>query len=271
MFKILLPAVCFFAAVHGASAAAIVPHRAVYDLSLVQLRKGADLASVRGRLAFEIDGSACEGWSVSFRMMNRFQPAEGDAKLIDTQSTSYESADGLSLRYNEKEFINHAAQPETRISIARTAMDAEGKGEQGDAGTAPFSIPPYAVFPMQHQLRLMTRAEAGDTRDDSVIYDGSDGNKTFRAITFMGRRKAPGANARDARDPDAAALAGLASWPVSISYYRDGSETPDMPDYQVAFDLYENGVATGLLLDYNDFVLGGDLADLELRSPASCP
>lgn len=267
MKKLLLAASLSFAIV-PAQAATIAAHRAIYDLDLVQLRKGADLSSVKGRLAFEIDGSTCEGWTVSFRMINKFQPVEGEPKLVDTQSTSFESGDGLKLRYNEHEFINRAAQPETRISVSRDGLDKDGKGEQGDPGTAPFILPPGTAFPMQHQFRLMAAAEKGVSRDDSMIYDGSDADKSFRAISFIGKRKAPGANARDSADADAAALSALASWPVTISYYhRDGGDTPD---YQVAFDIYENGVATGLVLDYGDFVLGGDLAKLEMLAADPC-
>ena len=241
----------------GAEAATIAAHRAVYDLSLVQLRKGTNLSSVTGRLAFEIDGSACDGWSVSFRMMNRFQPTEGNARMVDTQSTSFESGDGLTMRYNQKEFVNSTMQSETRIGVTRDAAGKEGRGELGEPGTAPFAVPATAAFPMQHQLRLMAAAEQGQSRDDSTIFDGSDGDKTFRAITFIGKRRPP-------------ALWGEASWPVTISYYHDTGELRDTPDYQVSFDLYENGVATGLVLDYDDFVLGGDLAKLEMLDQASC-
>ena len=126
--------------VQPAAAAAIVPHRAVYDLSLVQMRKGADLSSVTGRLAFEVDGSACEGWSSSFRMMNRFQPTEGDTKLMDTQTTTFESGDALTMRLNQKEFLNGTLSSETRIAVSRDAVGQPGKGEQGEAGSAPFVV-----------------------------------------------------------------------------------------------------------------------------------
>ena len=262
---------CLGLGMEPAAAAAIAPHRAIYDLSLVQLRKGAGLSSVTGRLAFEIDGSACEGWSVSFRMMNKFQPIDGGSKLMDTQSTSFETGDALILRFNQKEFLDGTPQSETKVSVTRDAVDQSGKGEQGEAGSAPFGVPAGTVFPMQHQLRLMTEAEHGVSRDDSVIYDGSDADKTFRAITFIGKRKAPGTNARDNADSHAAGLANFASWPVAISYYRNTAGTSDTPEYQVSFDLYENGVATGLVLDYDDFVLGGNLAKLELGTAAACP
>jgi hypothetical protein len=57
---------------------------------------------------------------------------------------------------------------------------------------------------------------------------------------------------------------------MTVSYYalEGGSETPE---YQVSFDMYENGVATGLVLDYGDFALSGTLADLKLLDEPVCP
>ena len=251
-------------------AASIAPHRAIYDLNLLRVSQGASLSSVEGRLAFEIQGSRCEGWTTSFRMANRFGPSEGDVRTVDTQSTSYESGDSLDLRYNQKEFINGSQQSETRIKVSRDGTGAEGKGEQGTEGSAPFTVPPGAMFPMQHQLKLMDMAAAGESRDSSLIYDGSDGAKLFRAITFIGKRKEPGTNQRDVANPEASILSGLPAWPVSISYYPATEGQGDTPEYQVSFDLYENGVATGLVLDYGEFALSGNLRKLEALGGEPC-
>ena len=57
---------------------------------------------------------------------------------------------------------------------------------------------------------------------------------------------------------------------MSISYYAaEGSS--ETPEYQVTFDMYENGVATGLMLDYGDFVLSGKLTELTMLDVPECP
>lgn len=251
-----------------APAATIAPHRAVYDLTLSRAGSGADIAAVEGRLAYEVQGTACEGWTVSFRMANRFAPVEGEVRTIDMQSTSFESGDFLGMRYSGKEYVNGALTSESRIKAERAALGRDGTAST-EGKPEPISIPSEALFPMQHQLRLIDLAQKGEGRDTSVLYDASDEGKVFRVITFIGTRKEPGANSRDKTNPDAAALAGLASWPVSVSYYPiEGTE--DIPDYQIAFDLYENGVATGLLLDYGQFALSGTLKKLETLGSGDC-
>lgn len=270
--KLTTPAAALLlaATVTAADAATIVPHRAVYDLRLTRASEGAALSNVDGRMAFEIMGSACEGWTVSFRMVNRFRPADGTAKLLDTQSTSYESGDGLDLRYSQKEYVDNRLDQESRVKVSRLETQGDGTGQIELPAPKDFTVPAEALFPMRHQLRLMDAALSGETRDASLIYDGSDGDKTFRAISFIGKRKDAGGNVRDRRNPEAATLAALASWPMTISYYAAAGGDQDTPTYQIGFDMYENGVATGLVLDYGDFALDGELAKLELLAADTC-
>ena len=267
--RISLSALLVLAAL-PADAATIAAHRAIYDLKLVRSGDSSSLSAVTGRLAFEIQGSACEGWTVNFRMVNQFSPVEGPQRTVDTQSTAFESGDALSMQYSEKEFVDRTLKEETRIRISRPAADAEAAGAVGQGDAKPFTVPGGALFPMQHQLNLMAKAEKGETRDASLLYDGSDGATTYRAITFIGRRKDAGGNSRDSANGETKPLAALPSWPVSISYYPTIGENQDTPSYQVGFDLYANGVATGLTLDYGDFTLGGELAKMELLKSDPC-
>ena len=65
-------------------------------------------------------------------------------------------------------------------------------------------------------------------------------------------------------------------WPVSVGYFdEDGSEKPQigeqMPNYQMQFTLYENGVTNDLVMDYGNYALAGSLKAIEpLKAPA-CP
>jgi envelope integrity protein B len=268
--KLMTLAAALFLAATAADAATIVPHRAIYDLRLARANQGASLSSVDGRLAFEVAGSTCGGWTISFRMVNQFRPADGAVKLIDTQSTSYESGDGLDLRYSQKEFIDNRLDQESRVKVSRQEAQGAGKGRIELPVSNDFTIPAEAMFPMRHQLKLMESARAGETWDTSLLYDGSDGDKTFRAISFIGKRKDAGSNTRDKPNAQAAVLAGLPSWPMTISYYNVAGGDQDTPVYQIGFDMYENGVATGLVLDYGDFALDGELANLELLDAETC-
>ncbi len=255
----------------AAEAASVAPHRAVYDLRLLRANEGSSLQSASGRLAFEIEGSTCDGFTVSFRMATKYRPKEGEMTLIDTMTTTDEGPGARDVRDQIKEMIDGSLREENRVRMNRQKPDGEGQGSISSKPGEDFTVPAGAVLPMQHQLRLMALGEAGGGRDSSVIFDGSDGGKSFRAISFVGREKAPGSLSRDAANPAASPLTGIGAWPITVSYYplQGDAETPE---YQVSFDMYENGVATGLVLDYGEFALSGKLADLKmLEAAADCP
>ena len=253
-----------------ADAAQLAPHRAIYDLSLLRVNEGASLQSASGKLAFELDGSSCEGFTVNFRMATRFRPEEGAATLFDTVTTTFEAPDATQLRHQMKERVDGKVREDVKIKMTRPSAEAEGKADVSTKPGEPVKVPAGAMLPMQHQLRLMALGENGGGRDESVIFDGSDGGKSFQAISFVGKEKAPGSIARDHDNLAAAPLKTNRAWPMTVSYYEleGGAETPE---YQVSFDLYDNGVATGLVLDYGEFALRGTLTDLKLLDQPKCP
>ena len=268
--KTVLPFLTLLLMASGAEAAVVAPHRAIYDLTLLRANEGASMQDATGKLAFEIDGSTCDGFTVNFRMATKYRQEDGSLNVIDTMTTTYESPGATELRHQLTESVNGTVRETDRIKVTRATAAAEGKGELRSKAGQTFVVPAGTALPMQHQLRLMTLGENGGGRDSSIVYDGSDGDKSFRAISFVGKQRPPGSVSRDDANPAALPLKGLASWPMSVSYYNlDGKS--DVPEYQVSFDMYENGVATGLVLDYGDFALTGTLSDLKMLDKPSCP
>jgi len=267
----VLSAGVFLALVSQASASAVAPHRAVYDLQLLRANQGANVGSVSGRMAYEVSGSECDGWSVSFRLVNRFDYKEGSPRLFDTQSSSWETGDGKTMTYSEKEYVDNRQEREKRVSVVRSEKDGAGEVSITLPQVKKTSISAETVFPMRHQLRLMEAAAKGETRDVSLVYDGSDEEKTVRAISTIGKKINAGEGRKDKDNAQAAPLLSLAAWPVTIGYYSTDEENAETPLYQINFDMYENGVSTGLVMDYGNFALSGKLAHLELLKAETCP
>jgi hypothetical protein len=271
VLKRVLSAGVFLAFVSHAQASAVAPHRAVYDLELLRTTKSANVGSVSGRMAYEVSGSECDGWTVSFRLVNRFDYKEGSPRLFDTQSSSWETGDGREMNYSEKEFVDSKQESEKRVSVVRAAKDGVGEVSITLPQPKKATIPAEAVFPMRHQLRLMEAAARGQTREISLVYDGSDAEKTVRAISTIGRKVNAGEGKKDKDNPQAAVLQSLSSWPVTIGYYSAEEDNTETPLYQINFDMYENGVSNSLVMDYGNFALSGKLAHLELLQAETCP
>src|SRR5208283_5933274 len=92
------------AACAGASAAPLAAHRAAYDISLID-PDSPPLGSVEtpvaatGMIAYEFRGSACDGYTSSFRQMTEMDRSEGSPIDMDVNASSFEAPDGASMQF----------------------------------------------------------------------------------------------------------------------------------------------------------------------------
>jgi hypothetical protein len=87
----------------------------------------------------------------------------------------------------------------------------------------------------------------------------------------IGRAIAPDEKKPNDASAGLPALASMTRWPVRISYFDRGKAGGEnMPVYSIGFEMYENGIARSLSLDYGDFVVAGDMSQLEMKEAKSC-
>ena len=78
------------------------------------------------------------------------------------------------------------------------------------------------------------------------------------------------------RLPDDAAashevLKSMKRWPVTVSYFdKAAKQGEQLPVYSISFELYDNGIARNLMLDYNDFVIAGAMGRFDVRDSKPC-
>ena len=254
----------------SAHAATLASHRAIYDLSTTRLDSGSGYSSIEGRLAYELTGTACDGWAVTYRIANRYVQAEKGTQVLDTQLTTWESGDGLEMNLSQKQFVEGNLDSEEKLKVKREKANKEAKGQMTKPKELDFTLPSEALFPSTHQLHLLNAAKKGVTRDSSIVFDGSDGEKTYKAISFIGKMRAPGSFAPDKDNNETTPLRSLPSWPVTISYFPTDDDNVEKPVYQASFNMYENGVSTDLVLDYGSYALKGKLTKLDILKTDAC-
>jgi len=272
-----LPAmpVSLSAAPAGSGSAAITslaPHRAIYDLKLLRSRGKRALESVRGRILYDFSGSACEGYALQFRQVSELDSGEGKVALSDLRATTWEDGDAKNFRFNSQNFVDQRAVDTVDGRAERDPDKVEVKLAKPKAKS--FGLAKDMVFPTEHMRLIIEAARAGKTLLELPVFDGSEsGEKIYYTMTVIGHAIAP-----DQKVPtDAAAgkseLSGLTRWPVTISYFDQAAKTSEgeqTPIYAIGFELYENGISRALTLDYGDFVVAGEMSQLELKDTASC-
>ena len=251
----------------------LVAHRAVYDLSLGKTRGNSQVVGVRGRIVYDFDGSSCEGYSLKFRQVSELDSGEGKVSTSDLRSTTWEAGDAKSFKFASENYVND--------NLVDTV---DGRAEHGANATVidltkpeqkKFEAEAGVVFPTEHMARVIVAAHADKTILEFPVFDGSDtGQKVYDTLTVVGSKLSADERKHGDAADDAAKLAAVPRWPVTISYFEKGAakkSSEQTPVYALGFELYENGISRALSLDYNDFVVTGKLTSLEIKDSKPCP
>lgn len=256
----------------AAASPTVANHRAIYEMSLDTSSERSGITSVQGRMVLEFTGSSCEGYALNSRIVTQFGNRDGKVTQTDIRSTSWESGDGKLFRFGTRQYLNGELSEETEGRATRGENGGPGAGVLTKPSEETFELPPDAVFPSEHNFRIMRAAFAGETIDKTVVFDATDGKKYYTATSFIGTAKAAGEPEIPDGVEDARVLAGMRSWPVTISFFDDtepasGEQTPS---HEISFLMFENGVSTDLNLNYGDFSVKGVLSGLDIFETPPC-
>jgi EipB-like len=262
---------CFATAAPAEAAAALAPHRAIYDLSLAKSRGRQPIESVHGRILYDFSGNACEGYALQFRQVSEIDRGEGKVALSDLRAATWEEGDAKSFRFNSENKVNERVVDTVDGNAGRDSSGVSVKLSKPQPKN--FDLDAKIVFPTEHVRRVIEAAEAGKRLLELSVYDGSEsGDKVFSTLAVIGNVIEPGEKLPDDAAAGNSALAGLKRWPVTISYFEQGTAKTgeQTPAYAIGFELYENGISRALTLDYGDFVVSGIMSQLELKDPTTC-
>lgn len=266
----------------------LAPHRAIYEMKLGDARSGSGVTDLTGRMVFEISGSSCEGYTQNMRFVMETTSRDGTSSTTDMRSSSWE--DGAAGRYRftvsnyrDQEPTDSTAGNALRSgaaeggkSVGEKAADKGGAGEVKVELTKPaptqLKLPGKIVFPVQHSMMLIDAAQASKKLLEADLYDGSDkGEKVYATAAVIGKKVAAPPASVTAKVKNADKLTGIASWPMSISYFDKTKDKEDsLPVYEIAFRYYANGVSENLMIDYGDFSINGALKEIEFYDAPKC-
>jgi len=248
----------------------LVPHRAIYDLHLSQTRGSRSAETVTGRILYDFSGNSCDGYALQFRQVSELNTSEGKAALSDLRTITWEDGTATSYRFQSQNLLDQK-QVETVDGQAERRADGVAVNLT-KPGLKTFDTEAGVVFPTEHMRRIIAAARAGKSILELPVYDGSEnGEKIFSTLTIIGAPIPPDQKVPTDAAAGQTALNGMTRWPVTISYFeKDAAGGEQMPIYSVAFELYDNGISRALMLDYNDFVLSGDMSVLEIKDSKPC-
>ena len=249
----------------------LTAHRAVYELNLARSRGKSSTVAARGRILYDFSGNVCDGYKLEFRQVSELDNGEGRVSLSDLRSNTWEDGAGKAYQFKSQNFLNE-----------KQVDSVDGRAERRPNGIAVTLAKPKdrkmdleaaTIFPTEHVRRIIEAARDGKTILEFPVYDGSEsGEKIYNTLTVIGREIA--ANTRLPTDAASGhqVLKDMKRWPVTVSYFDKAVKAAEqLPVYSISFELYDNGIARALVLDYNDFAINGELKTLDISASKACP
>jgi len=243
--------------------------RASYEVSLAGAEPQSLVTAALGRIAMEVVGSDCAGWSTRITNSTLFNFSESVARVLGSRNTGFELGD--TLTFQSEDTINdqvsaHAdgvavRQPDGTL---RLTMTEPIEGE--------VTVERPALFPSAHMEAIIAAMDSGESDFRLYLYDGSgDG---LAAIPTDIAIDPPGATVAETPEIQeivaAAGMADMRHWQMRMTYFQDfrGDEVAYLINDTVT---YENGISTIIEFDLGGIHLEGRLTALELFDEPACP
>jgi hypothetical protein len=239
-----------------ASAADLLPHRAIYDMRLGVAKKGSTILDVRGAMVIET-GESCDGWEVNQRMRLTYSRSDSEQVEADTSYASFESKDGQNYRFTVRNIEDGSPDEQLRGTATFENSRGEGRAVFNEPERKEFALPKGTLFPTAHTAAVIDRAKAGDFGLFRPVFDGGRLEGAFDVNAII-----TGTEPRLQTDVKHGLLQNQPLWVVHLAFFPS-AKGEDQPEYEMTVELLANGVARAITLDYGDFTVLGRLASID--------
>ena len=244
----------------------LVPHRATYDMKLAVARPNSGISAVSGAMVLETVDS-CDGWEVKQRIKLKFLRNDGEEFDTDSSFSSYETKDGLGLRFSVRNIQDDEVEEELRGQADLTAPGGKGRAAFTLPEVRSFELPAGTLFPTTHLALIIRHARDGDKSASYSVFDGARLDGAFQVNAVISRStRTTGPPVRG----DVGLLRNQPSWNVRLAFFAAGDQGSANPEYELALDLLGNGIARSMLLDYGDFAVDARLVQLQALPRPRC-
>jgi hypothetical protein len=244
------------------AAAEIMPHRALYKMSLARAGGDTGVTGAGGTMAYQW-GEACDGWTVEQRYRMKMGYAESPDVSIASNFITWEAKDGLRYRFNQKEARNGADEAEVKGEAKLDGAGQGGTAQFEQPSGKSFKLPTGVLFPSAHTIALIGKAEAGESFMSQQVFDGATAESAVLVSAVIGAKVEPDAEAK--KNP----LLNRPGWRVRLAFFP-ADQKAEKPDYELGMLLLDNGVSRDMVIDYGDYAIRAKLDDIEALPKPGC-
>jgi len=263
MFKYLASAICAVLLIPAPVEAApkLASHSAVYKLTLAETRDRSVIYDLVGQMAVSTDIN-CGGLVFEQRLIMEFTDESGNSFVNDFQISTWEALDGLRYRFSHVDRIDNEVVK--RMSGKASVRErAGGKAVFKEPDEKTVHLAPGILFPTAHLIAILEAAMEGELLHSTMIFDETSETPVMEAASIIGKPQDQGKMFKSEVVND------MRIWPVDVAFF-DVDKLDGLPDYQVSFQLYENGVAGNMLMNFGEFSVRAELIELRPGNVDHC-
>lgn len=264
--SIFLGASCFlstqfsYGAGDPAIEAGLVPHKALYEISLSARKSSAKVLNVKGKMSYEWQPS-CDAWMSTHKFDVMYEYVEAPSVRMTSEFSTYESFDGKEFSYTSQRKQEEHVFQEIRGNVQANGTDYPNEAIFSIPEDLVYNLPKGTLFPTAHSIHLMKKVKAGKKFDNAIMFDGSDADGPIEINTFIGQPSVftPDDSYKDHIDPE------MISAPARKmrSAFFVLSTPQETADYEMSMIFHDNGVISDMEVEYGDFSIVQRLVAIE--------
>lgn len=244
------------------AATQLVPHRAIYAVSLSPDSVGGPVLDVDGVMSMSIE-ETCDGWIFTQDMKTAITVDNGNTVNQSALFTSWESLDGREYRFASR--VKTGGGQLILRGDARLNQDGSGTASYRAPQEIEIALPKGTLFPVSHTAWLIDEAKAGTRSAPRIVFTGSEDLEAELVNAFIGDFEAP----KDYTAEGIGELVSEGGWPLTMAFYPLASET-GVPTFEMRALQLGNGVSPELQMNFGEFSTRMSIQRLEAIERPSC-
>ncbi len=251
-------------AASAADAVDLLPHEAVYAMTLGDRQRPGDVVSAGGQMVYRF-AETCEGWTVENRTLLALGYEDGRIVRTRWSFTSFETADGETYRFSSRYDQNGRTLEKLRGTVGRQSVSEAAGAVFAEPDDTLVRLPRGTLFPTDHVRAMIEAAEAGELTVGRVVFDGASLDNPY----FVNSVITPVSAAERERLAETAGLPPRATWRIRMAFFPYHTDT-ELPDFEIEALYRADGVADEIVQHFDEFSLRVRLTSLEKLPPPDC-
>lgn len=244
---------------------AIIPHKAVYKITMTSKNSGSRLANIDGKMAFDLNHS-CAGWISSYDFDLRYEYVDAPGLKVQSDFDTFESLKGDEFSFSTQRSRNDELYETIQGNAFLDQQDSRIVFSQPDNLT--HIIGADTLFPIQHTKALIDHAQNKQNFFQARVYDGGDSEKPKLINNFIGKKM--DIDQLNLSNSIKGQLKDTASWSMRLAAFSH-EDSDSMADYEMTVIFHDNGVVSDMDIDYGSFSIRQELVELIFMSISDCP